>query len=122
MARQLAESVSNGKPPQNRRSDRFLSGLSEFELVTFVSHINPDPDSLASMIGLAHLVETSLGIKTRLTRDGMISRAENAAMVDLLGIDLIPVEEIEWHEKEALVMVDSQPNTGRHTFDPNGLS
>ena len=55
---------------------------------------------------------------TRLTRDGLISRAENRAMVQFLDIDLEPVEEITWKQGEAIVMVDSQPNTGRHSFDP----
>ena len=119
MARQNSEPGGNGRLPCNRRSDRFLSGLKDYDLVTFVSHINPDPDSLGSMMGLAHLIETSLGKKTRLSRDGLIGRAENIAMVDLLGIDLIPVDNLDWHEREALVMVDSQPNTGRHTFDPS---
>src|SRR5438128_11655744 len=70
------------------------------------------------MLGLAHLVETCLGKPTRLTRDGLISRAENRAMVDLLDIDLVPIEDLVLEEDEALVMVDSQPNTGRHSFDP----
>src|SRR5262249_37798412 len=95
--------------------DRFLSGLGEATAVTFVSHVNPDPDSLASMMGLAHLVETCLGKKTRLTRDGIIARAENSAMVDLLDIKLVPLEEVKWREGEVVVMVDSQPNTGRHS-------
>lgn len=99
------------------RSDRFLGGLADFKLVTFVSHVHPDPDSLGSMMGLAYLVETCLGKATRLTRDGDICRAENQAMVDLLDIDLEPIDGIRWHDDEALVMVDSQPKTGRHTFD-----
>jgi len=69
------------------------------------------------MLGLAHLVETCLGKPTRLTRDGPVSRAENRAMVEILGLDLVPIDGIQWHENEALVMVDSQPNTGRHNFD-----
>jgi nanoRNase/pAp phosphatase (c-di-AMP/oligoRNAs hydrolase) len=118
MARRSADSGLNGKEPPPRRSDRFLSGLQDTNSVTFVSHVHPDPDSLGSMLGLAHLVETSLGKRTRLTRDGLISRAENKAMVDLLDIDLIPIEKLSWHGGEALVMVDSQPNTGRHNLDP----
>jgi nanoRNase/pAp phosphatase (c-di-AMP/oligoRNAs hydrolase) len=68
------------------------------------------------MLGLAHLVETCLGKPTRLTRDGLISRAENRAMVELLGIDLEPVDELTHQPGEAVVMVDSQPNTGRHSL------
>ena len=118
MARRSADSGANGKVSYARRSDRFLAGLEQASSVTFVSHVHPDPDSLGSMLGLAHLVETCLKKPTRLTRDGIISRAENRAMVEALGIDLYPIDELVWQPGEALVMVDSQPNTGRHNFDP----
>jgi nanoRNase/pAp phosphatase (c-di-AMP/oligoRNAs hydrolase) len=118
MARRSAEPGSNGKSHHPRRSDQFLAGLERASSVTFVSHVHPDPDSLGSMMGLAHLVEYCLGKPVRLTRDGLISRAENRAMVEILGLDLEPIEEIVWQPREALVMVDSQPNTGRHNFDP----
>src|SRR6266853_3367003 len=113
MARRGADNGSNGKSSFSRRSDRFLDGLEQATSVTFVSHVHPDPDSLGSMMGLAHLVETCLRKPTRLTRDGLISRAENKAMVELLDIDLLPIEKADWNDGEALVMVDSQPNTGR---------
>jgi nanoRNase/pAp phosphatase (c-di-AMP/oligoRNAs hydrolase) len=118
MARKSADSGLNGKVSPPRRSDRFLEGLKDAASVTFVSHVHPDPDSLGSMMGLAHLVEASLGTPTRLTRDGLISRAENRAMVDLLDLDLLPIEKAAWNEGDAIVMVDSQPNTGRHNLDP----
>ncbi len=117
MARRSAEPAINGHVSGTCRSDRFLANLEPFNRVTFVSHVQPDPDSLGSMLGLAHLVETRLGKPTRLTRDGLISRAENRAMVDLLKIDLLPIEEMLCEADEAVVMVDSQPNTGRHSFD-----
>jgi nanoRNase/pAp phosphatase (c-di-AMP/oligoRNAs hydrolase) len=100
----------------SRRSDRFLAGLTDYKGVTFVSHVHPDPDSLGSMVGLAYLVDACLGKRTRLTRDGTIGRAENRMMVEELAIDLIPVEEVDWPAGEAVVMVDSQPRTGRHNL------
>src|SRR5260370_25275324 len=118
MARRSAEPELNGKSPPSRRSDRFLAGLADATVVNFVSHVHPDPDSLGSMMGLAHLVQIRLGKPTCLTRDGLINRAENRAMVETLEIDLEPIEEHTWRQGEALVMVDSQPNTGRHNFDP----
>ena len=117
MARRSLEVELNGRAIAARRSDLFLSGLKDVSCVSFVSHVHPDPDSLGSMMGLAHLVEVGLGKPTRLIRDGLISRAENRAMVDLLDIDLCPIETATWAEGEALVMVDSQPNTGRHNLD-----
>src|SRR5436190_11439756 len=119
MSRQSAEPGVNGRSTLVRRSDRFLAGLVDTPRVTFVSHIQPDPDGLGSMMGLAHLVESCLGVPTRLTRDGHICRAENRAMVDLLDLDLVAIDDISWKPGEAVVMVDSQPNTGRHTFGPD---
>src|SRR5258708_3241860 len=103
MSRRGADSAVSGRETLTRRSDRFLAGLAEADSVTFVSHVHPDPDSLGSMMGLAYLVETCLGKPVRLTRDGLISRAENRAMVELLDIELEPLEEVIWHENEALV-------------------
>ena len=99
-----------------RRSDRFLAGLQQTERVVLVSHINPDPDALGSMLGLAHLVESRLGKPAILTRDGLIGRAENKAMVEGLHLELVPIEDVDWRSDDAIVMVDSQPNTGRHTL------
>src|SRR3954454_13635272 len=118
MARRSADSGLNGKTTPARRSDRFLAGLKDSVSVTFLSHVHPDPDSLGSMLGLAHLVEACLGKPTRLTRDGPVSRAENRAMVDLLDIDLVPIESIGCHGGESLDMVDSHPNSGRHNLEP----
>jgi nanoRNase/pAp phosphatase (c-di-AMP/oligoRNAs hydrolase) len=100
-----------------RRSDRFLGALANARRVNFVSHVNPDPDSIGSMLGLAHLVETCLEKPVRLTRDGLISRAENRSLVEELKLDLVPIDQVIGGPGEAVVMVDSQPNTGRHSFE-----
>ena len=118
MMRKSDVSTANGKSGTHRLrpSDRFINGLRQASRVIFVSHIHPDPDSLGSMLGLAHLVESRLAIPTLLTRDGLVSRAENRAMVEVLHLDLVPVERVRWREGDAVVMVDSQPKTGRHTL------
>jgi nanoRNase/pAp phosphatase (c-di-AMP/oligoRNAs hydrolase) len=104
---------------RTRVSDRFLSELKDASRVTFVSHIHPDPDALGSMLGLAHLVETVMCKPTRITRDGPIGRAENRLMVEALRLELEPIESLTWVKDEAVVMVDSQPKTGRHSFGEN---
>jgi len=90
--RRACENGTNGKASLCRRSDRFLAGLAAADSVAFVSHVHPDPDSLGSMLGLAYLVETRLHKPTRLIRDGLISRAENRAMVEELNVKLEPIE------------------------------
>ncbi len=114
-----AEPPSPPPPPPpagRRRSDRFLQTLARYRRAVFVSHVHPDPDSLASMLGLAHLAGAKLGLPTLLTRDGPIRRAENRAMVEGLQLDLTPVQQVKWRPGDAVVMVDSQPGTGRHSL------
>ena len=67
-----------------RRSYRFLAGLEGYDAVTLVSHVHPDPDSLGSMVGLAHLIETCTSLPVQITQDGPICRAENKAMVETI--------------------------------------
>jgi nanoRNase/pAp phosphatase (c-di-AMP/oligoRNAs hydrolase) len=100
------------------RSDRFLKALEPFGRVVLVSHVNPDPDALASMLGLKALLEcVDSGRLVVMTVDGMIARAENRAMVALVPIRLEPVERVTPDESTAFVMVDSQPRTGRRASE-----
>ena len=78
---------------RTNRSDRFLATLAPFGRVVLSSHINPDPDALASMLGLEALLNRRQpGKPVVLTFDGIIARAENQAMVDLLEIPLTPID------------------------------
>jgi nanoRNase/pAp phosphatase (c-di-AMP/oligoRNAs hydrolase) len=96
------------------RSERLLAALVPFRSLVVISHVNPDPDSLASMLGLKSLMEScQKGKSIMLTVDGMIARAENRAMVNLIPIPLVPVETVQIDPETAVIMVDSQPHTGR---------
>ncbi|HKI19760.1 MAG TPA: DHH family phosphoesterase, partial [Isosphaeraceae bacterium] len=96
------------------RSERLLAFLANFQRVVVVSHVNPDPDSLASMVGIKALVESCQpGKPVILTADGMIARSENRAMVELIPVPLVPVETVDTGPETAVVMVDTQPYTGR---------
>ncbi len=111
---ELPESGSRGEITRQVRSDRLLTALSPFRRLVLVSHVNPDPDSLASMLGLKALLEACQpGKPVAMTVDGMIARAENRAMVEMIPIPLIPVETATADADTAVIMVDSQPYTGR---------
>ena len=102
------------RPSGSVRSDRLLTALGPFHRLVVVSHVNPDPDSLASMLGLKALIEScQQGKPVILTVDGMIARAENRAMVEMIPIPLVPVETASVDAETAVIMVDSQPCTGR---------
>jgi len=105
-------------PVRRHRSERLLEALAPFPGVVLVSHINPDPDALASMLGLEALLKHRRpGLPVTLTVDGIIARAENQAMVEVLDIMLVPVGRAPIGDGAAVVMVDSQPHTGRRASE-----
>jgi nanoRNase/pAp phosphatase (c-di-AMP/oligoRNAs hydrolase) len=113
-----AESDTEPLLARHHRSERLLATLAPFSRIVLVSHVNPDPDSLASMLGLQALIEGTLPKKpVILTVDGMIARAENRAMVEMIPIPLAPVESVPIDSKTAVVMVDTQPHTGRRASE-----
>jgi nanoRNase/pAp phosphatase (c-di-AMP/oligoRNAs hydrolase) len=113
-----AESEAEPVLIRQHRSERLLATLAPFARVVLVSHVNPDPDALASMLGLQALVEAKLpGKSVVMTVDGMIARAENRTMVEVVPIPLVPVEQVVFEPGDAVIMVDSQPRTGRHARD-----
>ncbi len=114
----MAESDAEPVLLRQNRSERFLATLAPFARVVLVSHVNPDPDSLASMLGLQALLEARQpGKVVTMTVNGMIARAENRAMVELIPIPLVPIETLVLGPDDAVVMVDSQPGTGRRASE-----
>jgi nanoRNase/pAp phosphatase (c-di-AMP/oligoRNAs hydrolase) len=103
---------------RQHRSERLLATLAPFSRIILVSHVNPDPDALASMLGLKALLAHCQPKKdVVLTVDGMIARAENRVMVESIPIPLEPVEAVPLTPGTAVVMVDSQPYTGRRASE-----
>ncbi len=91
-----------------------MAALAPFQRIVVVSHVNPDPDSLASALGIKALVECCQpGKPVILTVDGMVARPENRAMVELIPVPVVAVETVTVDPETAVIMVDSQPYTGR---------
>src|SRR5260221_13707886 len=86
MAPASADPASAGAPSPST-CERLIHGLAGYQGVVLVSHVHPDPDSMGSMLGLAHLIEAKLRLPIKLTPDGYIGRAENRGMVECLDID-----------------------------------
>ena len=103
---------------REHRSERLLATIAPFPRVVIVSHVNPDPDALASMLGLKALIDHGLpGKSVILTMDGIIARAENREMVNLVPVPVVPVESVPIDAGTAVIMVDSQPHTGRRASE-----
>jgi len=78
--------------------DKFKDAIksSEKDRVAVVMHCNPDPDCIGASMGIEKLLKIwNPEIKCTLLYDGEISHAQNKTMVNVLGISLTPISEIE---------------------------
>ncbi len=89
------------------------SGLAPRALI--LTHDNPDPDSLASAIGLRRLFEAD-GLEVVIGLGGIIGRAENRAMVRELKIELVAIERLDLAQFPIVALVDTQPGTGNNSL------
>lgn len=83
-----------------------------------LTHDFPDPDALASAWGLHHLAKT-FGIETRVVYGGVISRAENRAMVTLLKIPIRRLKPTDLKQHTRVALVDTQPRFENNPFPAN---
>jgi nanoRNase/pAp phosphatase (c-di-AMP/oligoRNAs hydrolase) len=70
-----------------------------------VAHDNPDPDAIASALGLARVAE-SIGVDADACYGGEIAHPENRAMVNLLDIGLRSFDEIDLDAYGGVAVVD----------------
>lgn len=101
-----------------RRVERLLGLLRGHKDVVILTHNDPDPDSIASAWGLSWLLESALQIRSKIVYGGMIGRAENRAMVELLRIPLSPASPSDLATTKPILLVDTQPRTGNNLLPP----
>ena len=71
--------------------------------------INADPDSIASAMAVKRLLWRKVSSVT-ISNINIIKRPDNIAMIRLLGVDLVPIKDIDKGAFNRFVIVDSQPN------------
>jgi nanoRNase/pAp phosphatase (c-di-AMP/oligoRNAs hydrolase) len=71
--------------------------------------INPDPDSMASSLALKRLLWKRIQ-KTLIAYIGEIQRLENQAMMELLQIPMVRINQVDLEFFNRFVVVDSQPH------------
>lgn len=79
-----------------------------------VLHNDPDPDAIASGLGMQHLLRQAWGIETAVLYDGIVGRAENRALVRYLES---PLQRFTAdHATRPSILVDTQPGAGNNPF------
>ncbi len=82
-----------------------LNGVDE---VTILTHPNPDPDAMASALGVAHIAE-SRGVTVHIGYPGQIRHQENRAFRTVLELDIEQVEGVEDLTGEVILVDHGRP-------------
>ena len=99
-----------------RRLRRLEEALAGRRRLLVLTHDNPDPDAIASAWVLSRVVRHLDGPSVSLAYGGIVGRAENRAMIDVLRIPLRPLVGYELDSFDAIGLVDTQPRTGNNSL------
>ncbi len=107
---------SKGGDGQRLKLDRLVQYAKAHERALILTHDNPDPDSIAAGVALAHLLEKLAGVEAIVAYGGIVGRSENRALVKVLKLPVIPVSRVEFDDYDLICMVDTQPEQGNHSL------
>jgi nanoRNase/pAp phosphatase (c-di-AMP/oligoRNAs hydrolase) len=79
---------------------------------------NPDPDAIASGLGMQYLLERLFGVEAVLVQTGQVGRAENRAMLRYLEIQIVPAFKVDHRDHDLVVVVDTHPGIGTCRLPP----
>ncbi len=85
--------------------------------VLVLCHNNPDPDSIASAYGFQFLLSKKFGIRSVIGYGGVVTRAENRAMIHRLRIKMTQLSRIDRYRYYGIALMDAQPGTGNNLID-----
>ena len=101
-------------------SDRFVDTLSDYDRVAVLMHPNPDPDAMASALGVSAL-SSAIETHTVVQYPGEIRHPENRAFETVLDCEFGRIERADDIGADAVVLVDhNEPRgfEGAETIDP----
>ncbi len=96
--------------------DRLVEYAKGHKRALILTHDNPDPDSLAAGVALAHLLEKLAGVEAIVAYGGIVGRAENRALIRVLKLPVVPVARVLFDDFDLICMVDTQPEQGNHSL------
>lgn len=97
-----------------RRLQRLLNVCRGHQRLVILTHNDPDPDALASAWALQTVLRAHLSLVPTIVYGGMIGRAENRALVANLEMHLTQVDKINWHDVDAIALIDTQVGASNH--------
>jgi nanoRNase/pAp phosphatase (c-di-AMP/oligoRNAs hydrolase) len=107
---------STERSDYHEQLQQFKDTVHQAKSVLILTHDYPDPDCIASALGLKYLLHFWGIEKSIITFGGFVGRAENRAMIQLLKIPTSPLYRINAHDFDITIMVDSFPGNGNVTI------
>lgn len=96
--------------------DGLVDIVKDEEAVLILMHDNPDPDAIASAVGLQYLLQNLAKKSSIIAYSGIVGRAENRAMLKYLGIKMCSLSRISLEQYPSVALVDTQPMTGNNSL------
>lgn len=99
---------------------QLLDAVAGASHVLIVPHNDPDPDAIATALGLRYLLAEAAGTPSQIEYAGIIGRSENKALVRYLGRPLKQLVPADLKQASHVALVDTQPGAGNNPL-PAGL-
>jgi nanoRNase/pAp phosphatase (c-di-AMP/oligoRNAs hydrolase) len=101
--------------------NQLLDLLAGAKSVLILPHNDPDPDAIASAVGLRQLLAQRLRLEAQVAYQGIIGRSENKALVRFLGRPLKQLSEADLRRASHIALVDTQPGAGNNPLPPDRI-
>lgn len=83
-------------------------------------HNNPDPDTIGGALAFQYLLQKKFGARSIIGYGGMVTRAENKAMISRLRIKIYQLSKVDITKYHGIALIDAQPGTGNNLLDVRG--
>lgn len=101
----------NGNGKKYKEFKALFEGKGDGPRVAIFSHACPDPDAIASMMGISWLLEKAFGIEASMFYAGEVSHPQNGSMVNLLAPPMLRVNDHYDPELfDVRILVDTIPS------------
>jgi nanoRNase/pAp phosphatase (c-di-AMP/oligoRNAs hydrolase) len=117
----MNEDIIRTEKRSREKLDRLIGLLCGKGSLLIILQDYPDPDAIASAVGLRALANTIGGLQCSLAHGGTVGRSENRALADYLKLNLRAVDTVDAARFDLIAMVDAQPKTGNASLPGKGL-
>lgn len=96
--------------------------LADHPSVLILPHNDPDPDAIATAVGMDYLLRERFSIAAKIAYRGHIGRAENKALARYLNNPLRYLRESDLLPANKIALVDTQPGAGNNPLPANRIA